>query len=674
MHEIKPPLSIYVGWHERFIGGLTLAEEIFTFFNRDVKDSLARGIGIPVLYRSGKLLSKISEANSKFTAVVLLVDANMVIDENWNKYIEGLIAESQKFPKHFKIYPVAIEGNAFNLTNELPKTNFIRAYEHNNEFNYISTMLTHEFCRLLFDINRINEETDSRVGAPLKLFISHAKEDGVKFAKNLCAYINGATPLKTFFDANDIAFGYDFPQEIESHIHNSVFVAIHTDKYSSREWCRREVVLAKRHNRPMVLINLIIEGEDRSFPYMANVKTIRINQKRTTSEKNARITLFTLAETLRFKYQELFMDYLVQQFPIPAEERTIFSYPPELLTLFNEVVKDKKYILYPDPPLSQEELDILKLANNNLQFITPAMIPTVSKNKTLAKSNQKVGLSISEIEDAHHRGYGKMHLRDALVELSRYLLVSGYQLAYGGDVRYNSTFNFAQVLFDLARNYNKVHIKPFEKIENFVPYPIYPSISETERANLEKVAKLIDVTPPMEINKDPNEVLKALTAEDKVIWARSLTKMRILMNDSIAVRIIIGGKTRGFKGKYPGVIEEAYIALISKKPMFVIGGFGGAAAAIINALEGKKPEEMFEQFHTENPDYKEFMDLFNEEAQSSHYDLIDFDKLLKTFNVIGIEGLRNGLDHQENQTLFRSTNPTEIISLIFTGLGRIYPD
>ncbi|WP_025685577.1 TIR domain-containing protein [Paenibacillus maysiensis] len=673
MQEFKTPLNIYVGWHHEFNEGLELAENIFTFFNRDVNDSFSRGISIPVFFRSGENLSPISTEDSVFTAVVLLVDSNMVIDNEWDKYINQLLAVNEKFPKKFMLYPIAIERNAFNLKNSLLKKNFIRSYEHDNDWIYIASMLTHEFCRLLYNVKRINEEDkNSRANGPVKLFISHAKEDGVNFAKSLCSFISAETPLKTFFDANDIAFGYDFPQEIESHINKSVFVAIHTDKYSSREWCRREVVLAKKHNRPMVLINLFNEGESRSFPYMANVKTIRINQKGNKKNKNFKIILFTLAETLRFKYHEMFMDYLVRKLPIPAKERNIFSYPPELLTLFSGLVQDEKYIIYPDPPLSQEEIDILNLANHQIQYITPTMLPAVNKVEIENDiSGSKIGLSISEVEEMHQEGYGKIHLRDALVEVSRYLLASGYQLAYGGDVRYNSTFNFAQLLFDLARTYNKAQIKPFEKIDNYLAYPLCAVISKKEKGDLQDIVNLIDVIPTTCTSRDPYKVYDAKTAADKVIWSISLTKMRTAMNKNISARVIIGGKIRDFKGKYPGVFEEAYISLMSGTPTFVIGGFGGAASVISGALLGEQREELTEDFYTKNEEYKRFFDLFNLEAALNDYESINFLKLQKLFNEKGVAGLHNGLTLNENNILFQSKNLSEIIGLIFTGLGRL---
>ena len=41
-------------------------------------------------------------------------------------------------------------------------------------------------------------------------------------------------------------------------------------------------------------------------------------------------------------------------------------------------------------------------------------------------------------------------------------------------------------------------------------------------------------------------------------------------------RVCLGGKTSGYQGKEPGVMEEARLALAYRKPLYLMGGFGGA--------------------------------------------------------------------------------------------------
>ena len=85
----------------------------------------------------------------------------------------------------------------------------------------------------------------------MRLFISHAKQDGLTLAEEFKATLE-SMPASRFFDSVDIAPGYDFASEIVEGVKDSILLAILSDAYSSRPWCRREVLTAKRFQRPMV--------------------------------------------------------------------------------------------------------------------------------------------------------------------------------------------------------------------------------------------------------------------------------------------------------------------------------------------------------------------------------------------------------------------------------------
>ena len=44
-------------------------------------------------------------------------------------------------------------------------------------------------------------------------------------------------------------------------------LAFHTDHYSSRPWCRREVLEAKRFGAHILIVDALDSGDPRSFPY-----------------------------------------------------------------------------------------------------------------------------------------------------------------------------------------------------------------------------------------------------------------------------------------------------------------------------------------------------------------------------------------------------------------------
>src|SRR5207248_48092 len=118
-----------------------------------------------------------------------------------------------------------------------------------------------EICRLLQGMPRGSAGDLQLSPEPLQLFISHAKLDGEKDAQELLAKIEGSF-LGAFFDTKHIASGYDFSDEIRAQIERSAVVALQSDAFASRPWCRREILEAKRHERPIVVIHRMSKGED----------------------------------------------------------------------------------------------------------------------------------------------------------------------------------------------------------------------------------------------------------------------------------------------------------------------------------------------------------------------------------------------------------------------------
>ncbi len=134
-----------------------------------------------------------------------------------------------------------------------------------------------------------------------------------------------------------------------------------------------------------------------------------------------------------------------------------------------------------------------------------------------------------------------------------------------------------------------------------------------------------------------------------------------------------GQHTLGFKGKYPGLVEEALLTLQAKKPLFLLGSYGGASHAICQALQGQQPEALTESYQSKNAPYKSLLQKYNQRIADQQLDLtpIDYQVLCKTFAGIGMKGLNNGLTNEENSALFSTVNVEEAIGLIMTGLAKL---
>jgi hypothetical protein len=74
-------------------------------------------------------------------------------------------------------------------------------------------------------------------------------------------------PVEQWYDAQQIASSQDFADAISAGIRDcSVMLAFQTDHYSSRPWCRREVLEAKRLGTHVLIVDALQSGEARSFP------------------------------------------------------------------------------------------------------------------------------------------------------------------------------------------------------------------------------------------------------------------------------------------------------------------------------------------------------------------------------------------------------------------------
>lgn len=382
----KAPLHIYVVWHPKFKLGQKFANEIYSSYSRNVHEPLSRGIGIPVFFRSEAYKDDLPRAinlkEAERNAILVLLDDQAVI--HWRNYLETIVNQVDVENSSSLVFPVTISENGSRLGGIVGGVNFIRLHEvkgYKSKLAHLTSRFTHELCRMMYGKPRISQLSKSnRSAEPITLFISHAKKDGKLIAKEIKAQVDSNSAMQTFFDEVDIASGHRWKNELERGVEDSALLVVQTDAYSSREWCRWEVLRAKKNNRPVVVINAVKEGEERSFPYLGNVPTIRwkvTGNRRVLIDK---ILNFTLYEILRFTYTYALLSTRPRLMTITGHRtpsQKILASPPELLTLLekaNEEHTKGKVVLYPDPPLTAEELELLTETTEEMVYLTPTLL------------------------------------------------------------------------------------------------------------------------------------------------------------------------------------------------------------------------------------------------------------------------------------------------------------
>lgn len=622
--ETMLPLQVLVMWHPDFEDGKLYADEIFKTFSRDEKDFCGQSIGIPVYY----INSFVNDASinvAEKIIIIPLIDEKMILDNSRFKEYVDILCSLHNHKSQYIVFPVTfIDVKCISNMPNISKHQCIRlryCKDIQERKKLLLFSLAHEFCR--FFNGRYTSYNDEIVQPSVNIFVSHASEDGKIIAKKISDFIQTQTGLKSFIDINDIPCGSDFQQSIINNVKSSILLILFTDKYSTREWCQRELLCAKENGCPVVLLDALDYGETRSFPYSANVKTLHMGYEDHLTENRIKEILFEiLIETIRIRYNEQYLKYIVNLYNQSGVK--IFSTTPELLTLLS-VNTENNIVLYPDPALNCVELDILYKFKPNYTFVTPTLLASNTYLTRNFLSHKNIGISISELDETGDISKTNTHLSAFYIELCRYLLSTGSNLCYGGNINYNKNINFVEMLKQLVNNYCfdyniGKHIKWY-----------YLSGDLTDDQKLEA-----------NFSFDLIEIIKSSSSTSTEDNANNLTKLRNSAISSNNAQIIIAGKTINYKGKLPGVLEETLIAIENKIPLYVIGAYGGIAELVANKLLNKPITNI-------------------EKYEYAH-----------SFNRINMDSLNNGLSKCENIELCTCSDISRTVSLILKGLSNLY--
>ena len=345
-----------------------IAKRVYDHFRRELYENVAGGTGLSVIYRfdpgpdtPAPMRIDLNEAET--TAVIVLFDKNFVVDATYMVWARDLIEKVEAAGLRARFFPVIIDRSVLKAgiaQQAIRWDRWTRATE-DERIRRLTSDLTYQFCRMLRSyLERLirPEEKESELEQYLKkvqIFLSHSKWDpyGEVIAKQIRKRLFDGDGLSTFFDVHDIPVGVRFDEAILHQVRVSAVVAIHTDSYSSREWCRREILEAKRWNVPLVVANCISVVDERGFPYMGNVPVVRMDP-----EKFDRID-YVVARLL----DEVLKDFLWRCRVLIAKndaspEIVFVPRPPELISLvsLDDRIRSDVTLVYPDPPLGSEEV------------------------------------------------------------------------------------------------------------------------------------------------------------------------------------------------------------------------------------------------------------------------------------------------------------------------------
>ena len=686
----KPPLLVHVIFHPASEDARGLACTIHRALNAD---PVVPGLRVPTLFcpTDGAMPPAtygLDQAERSF--VVVLADAHVVDGDSrqprkWSTFIGDLWDACQGASPH-RFFPVQLDDTAWGFDDRLSGTNFVRAYDERDQAkrdDLVVRRLTIELCRYLAGKPLGTDECSM---APVTLFLSHTKLDidsDPKVYHALVAYLSHSQPVGAWVDSGDIAAGSRFAEAIASGVANSSLLCVLTDHYSTREWCRKEIILAKQKNRPVVVIAAFRRQEIRSFPYLGNLPVLRwpcIPSDASDAEQeaiNAQAAMAAVDLVLKETLRDLHTRLLLEGLKRPGD--AILSRPPELLSLLR--LRGASTVLYPDPPLGGEEQALL----DETKVPTTTPFSRLAAERPLAGT--RIALSMSESTDIQRHGFDELHFRDAMVELSRYLLLKGATLVYGGHL---GDEGYTRVLFELVRaHHGLAGIERVDRIVNTLGWPV--PCDQTQVARYAQVARLERGERPADLDACPGRAVADAveatpfpadrSAESRYCWARGMTRMResqVAQDSGIAARIILGGKfgppaqgpgadEQWYLGRIPGVLEEVILAVQAGQPVFLVGAFGGAAALAADLLEGRDRPEASWDYQRRAPNAEGMRAIYEQCGQP----WLDYPEMVDLLRRTGPAGINQLLTEDENRELFRTRAISRMVELILEGLGRL---
>jgi len=363
----RPILVLYIVWHPNFAEGPGISEAVREHFRRKLYENVAGGTGLSVIFRSVPasgspvpLPIKLDEAET--TAIIVLTESNLVGDPKWVEYVKALADQTEGAGLSARIFPIAIERAALTLGIEEEAVRWDEWTGSKAELHQkLISELTYECCRMLRHylehLRHPDEKGDGleKYLQKVQIFLSHSKHDrdGERIARLVRDRLHASHGLSSFFDVYDIPAGLRFSKVLLKQIRLSAVVAIHTDSYSSREWCRREILEAKRGNVPLVIANCLMDWDERGFPYLGNVPIVRMDHPC----KADRIDI-VIGRLLDEVLKDFLWHCRVQLAQVTDPSLIFLPHPPELISLAALPLKaqvPEPTIVYPDPPLSAEE-------------------------------------------------------------------------------------------------------------------------------------------------------------------------------------------------------------------------------------------------------------------------------------------------------------------------------
>nr|MBK7064151.1 TIR domain-containing protein [Deltaproteobacteria bacterium] len=395
-----------------------------------------------------------------------------------------------------------------------------------------------------------------------RLFLSHAKRDGLQAAEGVKRYLDATPGAEPFFDKVNLAPSDHFVEDLAASLKHSAVIVFLTDVYASRYWCRWEALIAKRNHLPMLVVNLLEEGEPTSAPYLGNGPTIRLGDGANLNQLSAieaedahlkaeaakldpaaraksrarrdeiaverqrlreafepsavRVVAAAMLTVLRTEHDTARTESVRDATP-EWSGALVLGRAPELVTLPSPQIEPGKAplrLLHPDPPLPSYELELIAEHRPDVTIgsVTDALAGRLGKERPL--HDRMVAISISDGPDRGAFGMTKRLQEQTWSLLAYHLLKAGARLGYGGDLRAGG---YTEQLFDLvcaARD--RGDPPPDGAVRSWLGWPLSLTLDDAGMAALPNMIDVERMPMPTGLGLAPMKFIPPTTVQARV--------------------------------------------------------------------------------------------------------------------------------------------------------------
>ena len=402
---LPPVLEIYVVWHPDDPEGDEISRALLARFRGTTFSGLIGG-AVEVYVRSASATDDPTGApralpstsplpydipSPALTAIVLVgglgLDAALHDSGPWRDYVSGLVQARDASDGTTGLFLVTtadhvLDGPLGDIAGRLlgPAHGLFGKPEFNETL-----------CR---DVAQGIAQMEAANGDRVTVFVSHTKRRSVTEdaeVSSLIALVRSViadTRLDEFFDAHDLQVNEDWAQALEATASTSALLAVRTDLYSTRPWCQREMLIAKRMGMPVVILDALTNGEERGSFVMDHVPRSpgRQEPKKGWRRDDVVRALGQLVDECLKRVLWRKQRDLAEAHGLPVDIDWWAPHAPEPLTFLDwldthvDLPKQRKtpiVVLHPDPPLGPDETEVLeqvaRLASlhDSIEFLTP---------------------------------------------------------------------------------------------------------------------------------------------------------------------------------------------------------------------------------------------------------------------------------------------------------------